>query len=181
MAIATNLLEMSRLRDAHDLRGHRGGGQRRRPGHRGDRPDTDAGELRLLRGVARGSAAILWKDSGQAPKAAEAMRITAFDLWDMGIVDEVVPEPPGGAHIDPQATARGCRRLSPAISELRSTYGAGHDLRTALLEDRLHDSAASGCSASHPLVRSPAVASVATRRCHPAGVRQPRAHPPPLL
>jgi acetyl-CoA carboxylase carboxyl transferase subunit alpha len=45
-----------------------------------------------------GCAAILWKDRAAAPKAAEALKITAKDLLELGFVDEVVPEPLGGAH-----------------------------------------------------------------------------------
>jgi len=44
------------------------------------------------------AAAILWRDSAQASAAAETMRITAPDLYELGIVDEVIPEPDGGAH-----------------------------------------------------------------------------------
>ena len=47
-----------------------------------------------------GCAAILWKDRSAAAKAAEALRITAKDLRELGLVDEVVPEPLGGAHND---------------------------------------------------------------------------------
>lgn len=50
-----------------------------------------------------GCASILWRDSAQAPVAAEAMRITAQDLKRLGLVDEIVPEPMGGAHRNPQA------------------------------------------------------------------------------
>jgi len=46
------------------------------------------------------SAAILWRDSSKASEAARAMKITAQDLHGFGIVDEVVPEPEGGAHLD---------------------------------------------------------------------------------
>lgn len=52
-----------------------------------------------------GCAAILWKDRAKAPEAAEALKLTAKDLLGLGIVDEVVPEPPGGAHVDPARTA----------------------------------------------------------------------------
>ena len=52
-----------------------------------------------------GCAAILWKDRTAAPKAAEALRITANDLLELGLVDEIIPEPLGGAHTDPKATA----------------------------------------------------------------------------
>ncbi|WP_216328194.1 acetyl-CoA carboxylase carboxyltransferase subunit alpha [Deinococcus aestuarii] len=51
-------------------------------------------------------AAILWRDAAQAPKAAEALKLTAPDLLELGIVEEIVPEPPGGAHLDPDAAAR---------------------------------------------------------------------------
>ncbi len=52
-----------------------------------------------------GAAAILWKDAGAAPEAAGALRITAPRLLELAIADEVVPEPLGGAHNDPAATA----------------------------------------------------------------------------
>jgi acetyl-CoA carboxylase carboxyl transferase subunit alpha len=56
-----------------------------------------------------GCAAILWKD-GKSPemkeRAASAMRITAQDLLELGVIDEIIPEPPGGAHADHEATAR---------------------------------------------------------------------------
>jgi acetyl-CoA carboxylase carboxyl transferase subunit alpha len=48
-----------------------------------------------------GCASILWRDSAQAPVAAEAMRITAQDLKKLGLIDEIVPEPVGGAHREP--------------------------------------------------------------------------------
>lgn len=47
-----------------------------------------------------GCAAILWKDAAMAPKAAAALKITAPDLLELGIVDKIVPEPEGGAHLD---------------------------------------------------------------------------------
>jgi acetyl-CoA carboxylase carboxyl transferase subunit alpha len=52
-----------------------------------------------------GCAAILWKERAAAPKAAEALKITANDLFSLKLVDEIVPEPLGGAHNDPEATA----------------------------------------------------------------------------
>jgi len=48
-----------------------------------------------------GCAAILWGDRTRAPEAAEALKLTAADLASMGIIDDVVPEPLGGAHRDP--------------------------------------------------------------------------------
>ena len=52
-----------------------------------------------------GCASILWKSADKAEDAAEAMRITASNLSEFGLVDEVIPEPLGGAHRDPKATA----------------------------------------------------------------------------
>ncbi len=52
-----------------------------------------------------GCAAILWKDRTAAPKAAEALKITARHLLELGLVDEIVPEPLGGAHMDADKTA----------------------------------------------------------------------------
>jgi acetyl-CoA carboxylase carboxyl transferase subunit alpha len=49
-----------------------------------------------------GCASILWRDAGRAEQAAAAMRITAPDLVGLGVVDEIVPEPPGGAHASPE-------------------------------------------------------------------------------
>ncbi len=52
-----------------------------------------------------GCAAILWKDRTAAPKAAEALKITARHLLELRLVDEIVPEPLGGAHTDPDKMA----------------------------------------------------------------------------
>jgi acetyl-CoA carboxylase carboxyl transferase subunit alpha len=52
-----------------------------------------------------GCAAILWKDSTAAPKAAEALKVSADHLEKLGVVDEIVPEPHGGAHNDPAKAA----------------------------------------------------------------------------
>ncbi|MBN2507163.1 MAG: acetyl-CoA carboxylase carboxyltransferase subunit alpha [Verrucomicrobia bacterium] len=52
-----------------------------------------------------GCAAILWKERSAAAKAAEALRITAQHLLELGLADEIVPEPMGGAHHDPAAMA----------------------------------------------------------------------------
>jgi acetyl-CoA carboxylase carboxyl transferase subunit alpha len=53
-----------------------------------------------------GCAAILWKDSSKAEQAAEALRLTAPDLLELHVIDEIIPEPVGGAHRDPEETAR---------------------------------------------------------------------------
>ena len=70
-----------------------------------------------------GCAAILWKD-GKSPemreKAATALKITAQDLIDLHVVDEVIPEPPGGAHVDHEAMARALHDvLIKHVDELR--------------------------------------------------------------
>jgi acetyl-CoA carboxylase carboxyl transferase subunit alpha len=52
-----------------------------------------------------GCASIVWRDSGRKEVAAEALRITAGDLDELGCIDDVVPEPEGGAHRDHQASA----------------------------------------------------------------------------
>ncbi len=52
-----------------------------------------------------GCAAILWKDRANAPRAAEALKLNAANLKEFGVVDEVIPEPLGGAHNDPGAAA----------------------------------------------------------------------------
>jgi acetyl-CoA carboxylase carboxyl transferase subunit alpha len=59
-----------------------------------------------------GCAAILWKNPGAAQDAAAAMRITARDLREMKVIDEVVPEPEGGAHSD---HARAAELLRPFL------------------------------------------------------------------
>jgi acetyl-CoA carboxylase carboxyl transferase subunit alpha len=59
-----------------------------------------------------GCASILWRDAGRAEEAATAMKITARDLKAMGLVDEIVPEPPGGAHASPEAL---CRTLADLL------------------------------------------------------------------
>ncbi|GAB3977432.1 hypothetical protein GCM10027615_49340 [Plantactinospora veratri] len=57
-----------------------------------------------------GCAAILWHDRAAVPRAADALRLTAPDLLRLGVADEIVAEPPGGAHRDPVGAARSLRR-----------------------------------------------------------------------
>jgi acetyl-CoA carboxylase alpha subunit len=59
-----------------------------------------------------GCASILWRSSDAAPAAALAMRMTAADQQELGVIDIVVPEPSAGAHVEPAETAR---RLKPII------------------------------------------------------------------
>lgn len=50
-------------------------------------------------------AAILWRDASRKKESAEALKLTARDLSDLGVLDEIIPEPPGGAHADPAGAA----------------------------------------------------------------------------
>jgi acetyl-CoA carboxylase carboxyl transferase subunit alpha len=52
-----------------------------------------------------GCAAILWRDANRKVDAAQALKITAPDLLELGLIDEIIPEPPGGAHNDPARAA----------------------------------------------------------------------------
>ena len=52
-----------------------------------------------------GCAAILWKHRKHAPEAAAAMKLVAPDIRSLGLIDDVIAEPPGGAHLDHQAAA----------------------------------------------------------------------------
>jgi len=64
-------------------------------------------------------AAILWKDSGKANLAAEALKITSWDLKNLGILDQIVPEPIGGAHSNPlQAASMLKKALLENLAEL---------------------------------------------------------------
>ena len=60
-----------------------------------------------------GCAAILWKHRKHAPEAAEAMKIAAPDLGKLNLIDEVIPEPKGGAHMD---HAKAAENLRHAVS-----------------------------------------------------------------
>jgi acetyl-CoA carboxylase carboxyl transferase subunit alpha len=59
-----------------------------------------------------GCASILWRTADRAPDAAEAMRVTAQDLKQLGVIDTIVPEPLGGAHRD---HGRAIAKLGDAI------------------------------------------------------------------
>jgi acetyl-CoA carboxylase carboxyl transferase subunit alpha len=68
-----------------------------------------------------GCAAILWKASDRAPEAAQALRLTAEDLVELGVVDEIVPEPLGGAHRDPAQAIRIVRdKILAYLRELKA-------------------------------------------------------------
>jgi acetyl-CoA carboxylase carboxyl transferase subunit alpha len=79
-----------------------------------------------------GCASILWKSADKAPEAAETLGITAGRLKTLGLIDKIVPEPLGGAHRDPQATAAS---LKKALGE---AYRALKDKKPKeLVEERL--------------------------------------------
>ena len=68
-----------------------------------------------------GCASILWRTADKAPEAAEAMGITAERLRDLGIVDQIIEEPLGGAHSDPAAAAESIRlQLTEQLQKLRA-------------------------------------------------------------
>ena len=64
---------------------------------------------------------ILWRDQDHPEEAAEALKLTAPDLKELGLVDEILPEPAGGAHNDPEAIASTLgQTLERQLDELRS-------------------------------------------------------------
>ena len=66
-----------------------------------------------------GCAAILWNDPKKTPDAAEALKMTAEDLLRLGVIDEILPEPPGGAHRDPTAMCNAVKKaVEPHLSAL---------------------------------------------------------------
>ncbi|MFA4990026.1 MAG: acetyl-CoA carboxylase carboxyltransferase subunit alpha [Candidatus Omnitrophota bacterium] len=68
-----------------------------------------------------GCAAILWKDGAKAPLAAEVLKLTGEDLLELKIIDEIIPEPLGGAHRDPQRTASSLKdSITKNLKELTS-------------------------------------------------------------
>ena len=76
-------------------------------------------------------AAILYRDSSKAPRAAAALKMTAKDLLEFGVIDGIVPEPGGGAQLDPEQAAESLRTtLRIALAEL-----SGQDAKT-LIDDR---------------------------------------------
>lgn len=78
-----------------------------------------------------GCAAILWKDRKYATEAATALKLSAADLMGLGIIDEVIPEPMGGAHHDHVAAANNLKKQ--VIRQLTELEGIDRD---ALLEQR---------------------------------------------
>jgi acetyl-CoA carboxylase carboxyl transferase subunit alpha len=131
-AIAENILEMSRLRVPTVCVVVGEGGS-------GGALGVGVGDRVLMLEYAyysvispEGCASILWKDGGRGEQAAEALRITSKDLLRLGVVDEIVPEPLGGAHRQPaamvatlkEAVLRNLRALSaqPVEERLEARY-----------------------------------------------------------
>ena len=80
-----------------------------------------------------GCAAILWHDNSQAPKAAAALKMTAPDLLPLKLVDEIIPEPPGGAHHSWEDSAEAVKAaVLKQIAELRKL--SVEDLRESRYE-----------------------------------------------
>jgi acetyl-CoA carboxylase carboxyl transferase subunit alpha len=72
-----------------------------------------------------GCSAILWKDQQHVDAAATALKITASDLKELGVIDEIVPEPPGGAHLNYDAAADLLdRQLRPCLESMLMKTGA---------------------------------------------------------
>ena len=72
-----------------------------------------------------GCSAILWKDQQHVEQAADALKITAIDLKSLGVIDEIIPEPPGGAHLDYDAAAELLdKHLRPSLESLMGKSGA---------------------------------------------------------
>jgi acetyl-CoA carboxylase carboxyl transferase subunit alpha len=118
-AIATNIFEMSRLRVpiVVVVTGEGGSGGALAVGV-GDRVMMMEHSVYSVISP-EGCAAILWKDSSRKREAAEAMKITAVDLKALGLIDEIIPEPVGGAHSDPSAAAQAlAEAVARAFDEL---------------------------------------------------------------
>ncbi|MBC7099232.1 acetyl-CoA carboxylase carboxyltransferase subunit alpha [Candidatus Bipolaricaulota bacterium] len=92
-----------------------------------------------------GAAAILWKDATAAPQAAQALALSAPRLLELGVVDEVIPEPLGGAHVDPGATAQGLR--ASLIKHLAELQALPVDKRRHLRYSRYRNAGSRGTKA----------------------------------
>jgi len=124
-AIAENLLEMSKLKSVISVCVIGEGGS-------GGALGIGVGDhIAILENAyysvisPEGCAAILWKDRSKAPEAAAVLKLTGQDLLSLGVVDEVVAEPLGGAHRDPKASAKNLKEsLQKGLTRLLSLSGA---------------------------------------------------------
>ena len=112
MAIAENIAEMMQLPVPMLAVIIGEGGSGGAIGNRCRQPCPHDGVRRLLRCTPpEACSGIVWKDKGEhAPEATEGYKPTAPDLLKLGIIDQIVREPLGGAHRDPEAAARSVRR-----------------------------------------------------------------------
>jgi acetyl-CoA carboxylase carboxyl transferase subunit alpha len=85
-----------------------------------------------------GCAAILWKERAAAEKAAAALKITAKDLLELGLVDEIVPEPLGGAHNDPKTTAETLKEYLLKNLETLKQFSIAKRLKLRYAKFRAH-------------------------------------------
>jgi acetyl-CoA carboxylase carboxyl transferase subunit alpha len=113
-----------------------------------------------------GCASIMWRDASKKEIAAQALRITAPDLKEMAIIDEIIPEPDGGAHLDHDAAAALVDEvLFKHFNELK------HQPVQQLLDGRYNK------FRQMAQFRSLAALSISSWRCHRKFCRQ---HPYPL-
>ncbi len=130
-AIATNLREMARLRVPVIVtvigEGGSGGALAIGVGNR-----INILEFAIYSVISpEGCASILWRDAAKAPEMARALRLTAPELKELDVVDEIVAEPPGAAHSDPAATISAVGDLLETQVESLMALDA-----SALVEDR---------------------------------------------
>ncbi len=85
-----------------------------------------------------GCAAILWKDRAAASKAAEALKISAKDLLELSLADEIIPEPLGGAHNDMAATAQNLKQHLVSSLETLKTVSTSDRLKARYAKFRAH-------------------------------------------
>jgi acetyl-CoA carboxylase carboxyl transferase subunit alpha len=89
-----------------------------------------------------GCAAILWRDSAKKVEAAAALKLTAPDLLKAAIIDEIIPEPIGGAHTDPAAAAQMVDgALTRVLAEVR---GLDREARLAMRYDKFRNMGRAG-------------------------------------
>jgi acetyl-CoA carboxylase carboxyl transferase subunit alpha len=78
-----------------------------------------------------GAASILWRDTAKAQDAATSMKITAEDMTRLGVIDEIIREPLGGAHRDPKAS------IQAVGNAITTAFAALHNMdREAIRRDR---------------------------------------------
>ena len=102
-----------------------------------------------------GCSTILWSSAADAPRAAAALRITAKDLLQLGVMDAIVPEPEGGAHLDAVTTAANVK--TAIVSSLAALIDTPRD---QLLDERYQRFRRFGTPGEQPVLLPPAAAEV---------------------